>query len=195
MRVGTWLINSSRGAVLDNGALLSHLAQGSDLQVALDVWEGEPQIDARLAARCQIATPHIAGYSLDGRLRGTAQIYQALCRHLQKAEAAQLQDLLPAPWLPELRLSGDCPADWALAAISRVVYDPRRDDAALRLSLAGTAGERAKAFDALRKNYPMRREISGLRVRTEAVPARAWSSIKVQIKKPDRSQAFLYQAA
>jgi len=164
MRAQTWLINSSRGTVVDNQALL---AAREDLSLALDVWEGEPEVCTELAARCVIATPHIAGYSLDGRLRGTAQIYQALCAYLKVAPCVQLQALLPEPWLAQLHLAGDCPPDWALATICRTVYDPRRDDAAFRLALQGSASERRATFDALRKNYPMRREISSLCVRTQ----------------------------
>jgi len=166
MRPHSWLINSSRGGVVDNQALL---AAHEDLSLVLDVWESEPQVSTQLAARCAIATPHIAGYSLDGRLRGTAQIYQALCTYLNLSPQVQLQDLLPAPWLAELHLAGDCPADWALATICRAVYDPRRDDSAFRLKLRGNAQERRAAFDALRKNYPERREISGLCVRTQGI--------------------------
>ena len=99
LRPGAWLINASRGAVLDNAALKAHLRSGADLQVALDVWEGEPQADPELAALCQIATPHIAGYSLDGKLRGTAQIYQAYCQAMGLAEQVQLEELLPPAWL------------------------------------------------------------------------------------------------
>lgn len=79
LRPGAWLINASRGAVVDNAALREQLAQRPDIQTVLDVWEGEPQVDVALAELCWIATPHIAGYSLDGKLRGTAQIYQAFC--------------------------------------------------------------------------------------------------------------------
>jgi len=164
MRPGTWLINSSRGAVVDNAALL---ASRDDLQCVLDVWEGEPQVCTELAARCAIATPHIAGYSLDGRLRGTAQIYQALCAYLGVSPRVQLQDLLPAPWLSELQLNGQSPPDWALNTLCRAVYDVRRDDSAFRLSLRGNAQERCAAFDLLRKNYPERREINSLYVRTQ----------------------------
>jgi len=165
MRPQTWLINSSRGAVVDNQALLK--TSREDLALVLDVWEGEPQICPELAARCTIATPHIAGYSLDGRLRGTAQIYQELCVYLDISPQVPLQELLPAPWLAELHLNGDCPPDWALATICRAIYDVRRDDAAFRLSLSGNADERRIAFDALRKNYPMRREINGLGVKVQ----------------------------
>ncbi|HLA29948.1 MAG TPA: 4-phosphoerythronate dehydrogenase PdxB, partial [Pseudomonas sp.] len=102
LKPGCWLINASRGAVVDNQALREVLARRTDLQVVLDVWEGEPQADVELAALCRIATPHIAGYSLDGKLRGTAQIYQALCRHLGVAPSVSLAQLMPAPWLSEL---------------------------------------------------------------------------------------------
>jgi erythronate-4-phosphate dehydrogenase len=161
---GSWLINASRGAVVDNRALRELLAQRSDLQVVLDVWEGEPQADVELAALCRIATPHIAGYSLDGKLRGTAQIYQALCQHLGVAPSIELAQLMPAPWLSALTLDASADPAWALASICRAVYDPRRDDADFRRSLQGDTASRRAAFDGLRKHYPMRREIDGLEV-------------------------------
>jgi len=164
LKPGTWLINASRGAVVDNAALRSLLPQRPDLKVVLDVWEGEPLADVELAALCQLATPHIAGYSLDGKLRGTAQIYQACCRALGVAEQVSLADLLPAPWLSELSIDGSAVPAWALASICRAVYDPRRDDADFRRSLVGDADARRAGFDRLRKHYPMRREIDGLRV-------------------------------
>ncbi|WP_417704385.1 4-phosphoerythronate dehydrogenase PdxB [Pseudomonas sp.] len=164
LKPGTWLINASRGAVVDNAALRSLLPQRPDLKVVLDVWEGEPLADVELAALCQLATPHIAGYSLDGKLRGTAQIYQACCRVLGVAEQVSLADLLPSPWLSELSIDGSADPAWALASICRAVYDPRRDDADFRRSLAGDADARRAGFDRLRKHYPMRREIDGLRV-------------------------------
>ncbi|APU30851.1 4-phosphoerythronate dehydrogenase [Ectopseudomonas alcaliphila JAB1] len=167
LKPGTWLINASRGAVVDNAALRSLLPQRPDLKAVLDVWEGEPQADVELAALCQLATPHIAGYSLDGKLRGTAQIYQACCRALGVAEQVSLADLLPAPWLSELSIDGSADPAWALASICRAVYDPRRDDADFRRSLVGDADTRRAGFDRLRKHYPMRREIDGLRVRIQ----------------------------
>lgn len=164
LKPGCWLINASRGAVVDNQALRELLAQRSDLQVVLDVWEGEPQADVELAALCRIATPHIAGYSLDGKLRGTAQIYQALCQHLGVAPSVEPQQLMPAAWLSELTIDSSADPAWALANICRAVYDPRRDDADFRRSLQGDAATRRAAFDGLRKHYPMRREIDGLQV-------------------------------
>ncbi|AZE47903.1 Erythronate-4-phosphate dehydrogenase [Pseudomonas chlororaphis] len=167
LRPGAWLINASRGAVVDNTALREVLLEREDLQAVLDVWEGEPQVDVALAELCVLATPHIAGYSLDGRQRGTAQIYQALCDDLGQPQAIHLRDLLPRPWLSEVSLDAHSDPAWSLAMICRAVYDPRRDDADFRRSLVGSVAEQRAAFDALRKGYPPRREIDGLAVRIQ----------------------------
>jgi len=167
LKHGTWLINASRGPVIDNNALREVLTRREDLQAVLDVWEAEPQVDVELADLCVLATPHIAGYSLDGKQRGTAQIYQAFCDFLGQEAVIKLADLLPAPWLAKVELSADSDPAWALAMVCRGVYDPRRDDADFRRSLVGTVQEQKLAFDALRKHYPVRREIEGLQVRIE----------------------------
>lgn len=167
LKPGTWLINASRGPVVDNRALRQVLLQREDLQAVLDVWEAEPEVDVALAELCVLATPHIAGYSLDGKQRGTAQIYQAYCAFLGQVPQVSLNDLLPAPWLAQVTLSGDTDPAWALAMLCRGVYDPRRDDADFRRSLVGSVSEQRAAFDGLRKNYPSRREIDGLQVRID----------------------------
>ena len=167
LKPGTWLINASRGPVVDNAALRQVLLQREDLQAVLDVWEGEPEVDVALADLCVLATPHIAGYSLDGKQRGTAQIYQAYCNFIGQPAAVSLSELLPAPWLSHVTLHADSDPAWALAMLCRGVYDPRRDDADFRRSLVGNVSEQRAAFDALRKNYPSRREIDGLQVRID----------------------------
>lgn len=176
LKPGAWLINASRGAVVDNAALKEVLLAREDLQAVLDVWEGEPEVDADLADLCVLATPHIAGYSLDGKQRGTAQIYQAFCAHLGQVPSIKLSDLLPEPWLAEVNLSANTDPAWALAMLCRSVYDPRRDDADFRRSLVGTAQEQRDAFDLLRKHYPQRREIDGLKVRIDG-PSTVLSNI------------------
>lgn len=165
LKPGTWLINASRGPVVDNAALREVLLEREDLQAVLDVWEGEPEVDVDLADLCVLATPHIAGYSLEGRQRGTAQIYQAFCAYLGQEPSIHLSELLPALWLAEVHLNASTDPAWALATLCRCVYDPRRDDADFRRSLVGTVQEQRKAFDLLRKHYPERREIDGLSVR------------------------------
>jgi erythronate-4-phosphate dehydrogenase len=165
LRPGAWLVNASRGPVVDNAALRELLLDREDLHAVLDVWEGEPQVDLQLADLCTLASPHIAGYSLDGRQRGTAQIYQALCRFLGVDEQVQLADLLPRPPLAQIELDASADPAWALATLCRAVYDPRRDDADFRRSLSDDPQQQRAAFDQLRKQYPPRREIEGLAVR------------------------------
>jgi len=167
LKPGTWLINAARGPVVDNAALREVLLEREDLQAVLDVWEAEPEVDVALAELCVLATPHIAGYSLDGKQRGTAQIYQAYCEFIGQPPSIQFSELLPAPWLSEVTLHADSDPAWALAMLCRGVYDPRRDDADFRRSLVGNVGEQRAAFDVLRKQYPVRREIEGLKVRID----------------------------
>ncbi|MFV0455895.1 MAG: 4-phosphoerythronate dehydrogenase PdxB [Pseudomonas sp.] len=164
LRPGAWLINASRGAVVDNAALREQLAQRPDIQAVLDVWEGEPQVDVALAELCWIATPHIAGYSLDGKLRGTAQIYQAFCVSRGLEPKVELAELMPEKPLRGLSFAETVSPEDMLATICRAVYDPRRDDAAFRRSLAGDDEQRRAGFDRLRKQYPPRREIDGLEI-------------------------------
>lgn len=162
LRAGSWLINASRGAVVDNTALRNQLAQRQDIQAVLDVWEDEPQVNVELAELCWIATPHIAGYSLDGKLRGTAQIYQAFCASKGLVPRLELAALMPSAPLRGLSFADTASADELLATVCRAVYDPRRDDAAFRRTLGGDDEQRRMGFDQLRKDYPPRREIDGL---------------------------------
>jgi erythronate-4-phosphate dehydrogenase len=160
LRQGVWLINSSRGPVINNQALAEVLSQRNDLQVALDVWEHEPEVDFSLMQLCALATPHIAGYSLDGKLRGTAQIYAALCAYAQQPALVQLADLAPDAGRAQLSVHPDAPAEWLLSRALRWVYDVRDDDARMRnrLTLATDEAGRQAGFDRLRKKYPLRRE-------------------------------------
>ncbi len=169
LRQGSWLINASRGAVVDNQALKQLLAQRSDLRAVLDVWEGEPQVDVELAQRCDIATAHIAGYSLDGKIRGTGQIYQAFCQHFALADSTAIE--FPAQTLLAMHIAAHTPVEEALRVLCRAVYDPRSDDAAFRLSLQGDAAQRRAAFDQVRKSYPVRRELPDLKVHIDAPTA------------------------
>ena len=167
LKSGAWLINAARGPIVDNAALREVLLEREDLQVVLDVWEQEPLVDVALAELCVIGTPHIAGYSLDGRQRGTAQIYQALCAHLGQSPSISLDDLLPKPWLAHVTLDAATDPAWALNMLCRGVYDPRRDDADFRRSLVADSASQRLAFDTLRKHYPPRREIDSLNVRID----------------------------
>ncbi len=74
LKPGTILINACRGSVVDNAALLKRLEAGQPLSVVLDVWEPEPDLNVELLKRVDIGTAHIAGYTLEGKARGTTQV-------------------------------------------------------------------------------------------------------------------------
>lgn len=159
LKPGTLLLNSGRGAVMDNLALLDALKRGQNLHVCLDVWEAEPNINRELAAACYLATPHIAGYSYDGKVTGTRMLYQALCHHLSVESSTQPASELTRIDIPQSKLTA---SGSAIAACIRYAYSIREDDAGLRalLETATGASELAEGFDALRKSYRKRREFS-----------------------------------
>lgn len=159
---GAILVNACRGEVVDGRALAAALARRPDLTAVLDVWEGEPRVAPDLLARVRYGSPHVAGYSQEGKWRGTAMVCAALCRHFGLPAPAPLQSLLagvpdPAPLAP----AGEGEAA-RLASLLRQACPLDRDDAALRASL--DAPDPAAAFDALRRHYPPRREFSAHRV-------------------------------
>lgn len=163
------LINSSRGAVVDNRALSNVLNERPDLCAVLDVWEGEPLVNRELVSQVDIATPHIAGYSHDGKVRGTWMIYQKLCEFLQQPIQLQEQDLIPTPLNLMLDFSlahTDNPR--SARDIVQKVYDIREDDLGLRTSLQLERERRGEGFDALRKHYRVRREFATVRLRGQA---------------------------
>ncbi len=153
------LINTARGEVLDNAALLALLRAREDLDAVLDVWEHEPQIDPALLARTLIGTPHIAGYAVDGKLRGVAQVYAALCDFLQVG--APLESFT-ALQLPSAGVIAPQASNWQQAVLG--CYDPRADDARLRALAVAAPAEFAAGFDRLRRDYPPRRELSAWRI-------------------------------
>ncbi len=168
---GTLLINAGRGAVIDNQALKAVLANRGDLTIALDVWEPEPLLDLELMAQVAVATPHIAGYSYDGKVAGTVQIAAALCAHLGAGPVAELRSLLSADVSsnqPLLWSGGEVGAsvDERLNEAILATYDLAGDDRRCRQALLQASDEvaRATAFDELRKHYPKRREFDSFRV-------------------------------
>ena len=167
LKAGAWLINASRGGVVDNSALLAFLAQRPDVLTAFDVWEGEPRVNRDLVEACTLATPHIAGYSLDGKLRGTEMIYQAFCEHFSIAQPQTMQ--YPVAPVTSVQLGAVDNPQQLFKQLCRLVYDVRSDDAAFRLSLK--AENPAQAFDQLRKFYPERRELPDLKVQGSAQSA------------------------
>ena len=165
LKSGTILINAGRGPVVDNVALKACLKQRNDLIVVLDVWEREPDADPELMALVDIATPHIAGYSLDGKIRGTEMIYAAFCQYFGLPARVRLAAITPLPVLKEMRFSQGNDIEETSAVAIRAVYDVRRDDRLMRKALLHREeDERKLAFDRLRREYSERREFASLRV-------------------------------
>jgi erythronate-4-phosphate dehydrogenase len=165
LKPGAILINACRGPVVDNAALLKCLKAGQELSVVLDVWEPEPDLNVELLSKVDIGTSHIAGYTLEGKARGTTQVFEAFSDFIGQSQQVALDSLLPAPEFGRITLAG--PLDQpTLKRLVHLVYDVRRDDAPLR-KVAGQPGE----FDKLRKNYLERREWSSLYVQCDDATA------------------------
>ncbi|WP_352310260.1 4-phosphoerythronate dehydrogenase [Psychrobacter sp. W2-37-MNA-CIBAN-0211] len=145
----TMLINSARGPVVNASDLEADIER-NERQVVLDVFEHEPEISEGLLAKLAIATPHIAGYTVEGKLRGTQIIYDALCEKLAVAPVQSMQKLLPLNMFlwSELKAHPD-----------RLIkfYDIMQDDASLR-SQAVDGQVSGADFDQLRRDYHLRRE-------------------------------------
>lgn len=131
------IINSARGPVTDTGALLSGLSSGKIGALVIDCWEGEPEIDRHLLDAASIATPHIAGYSRQGKMRASLMAAQAIARHfsLSMPQGASMK------YLPDSVCPGEIKGS----------YNPLADTAALR--------SMPHKFEQLRNTYPLRNEV------------------------------------
>lgn len=138
------IINAGRGEVVDTQALLQALANGKVSEAIIDTWEGEPNIHRELLEKVFIGTPHIAGYSADGKANGTRMSLEAIAKHFGlDAHFEVCPPALPKDfcYYPE----GGTPTDERLR-----LYDPRRDSNALKAN--------PEDFEYLRGHYPLRRE-------------------------------------
>jgi erythronate-4-phosphate dehydrogenase len=151
MKKGAWFINSSRGEVHHTPALLEALHTGKPGGAILDVWEEEPDINRDLLAAAAIATPHIAGYSADGKANGTAMSVQAVSRFFGLGLDCWRPKNIPPPHKPDIRLScqNKSPEE-VFAILSSETYNIMEDSNRLRQS--------PETFEAQREHYPNRRE-------------------------------------
>jgi erythronate-4-phosphate dehydrogenase len=136
-----YVINSSRGEVVHTASLLLALAAGRVKDAVIDTWENEPYISSELLEKAYLATPHIAGYSADGKANATRMSLEALCRFFGLED----EFTISPPELSGLQLS-DNPEEAFLQ-----LYDPTRDSKWLKAS--------PEKFEWFRGNYPIRREI------------------------------------
>ena len=150
------LINAARGPIVDNTALKQRLAKNDGFIAALDVFEFEPEVDMELLPLLAFATPHVAGYGLEGKARGTTMIFNRYCEFLGNELRAHASDLLPTAPVPTMVLD----REWdeaTLHNITQLVYDVRKDDALFRREIS-----KQGSFDRMRKNYWDRREYSAV---------------------------------
>jgi len=156
------LLNASRGDIIDNQALLARAQAGLSPTLVLDVWENEPVIEKALLPFVEIATPHIAGYSLDGRARGTEMLYLALCQELDLRVTHKAQDFVVAPAISSVTVEQEITQP-ILKRLLHLIFDVRRDDALFRQMI-----DQPDGFDIMRKTYSERRELSTLCVNAPA---------------------------
>lgn len=132
-----FIINTSRGAVVDKGALLRAIDDGIVRQAIVDTWEREPHVDLRLLDRVYIGTPHIAGYSADGKANADNMVLDALCRFFGVAA-------------PPVVLPPPLPSGFVYTGDPLQLYNPLDDSRRLKAY--------PDKFEYLRGNYPLRRE-------------------------------------
>jgi len=152
------LINSCRGDVIDNQALVKHMNMNPSFTAVIDVWQKEPTISHDLLNLVDIATPHIAGYSLEGKARGTFMLYEKWCEMNKKPVTKSLTSLLPTATVNTITLKNSLALD-DIKQLVRLTYDVRDDDDLIR-----HVGKSGKGFDNLRKQYKVRREFSALTI-------------------------------
>jgi erythronate-4-phosphate dehydrogenase len=165
LKTGCVFINTSRGAVHDTAALKAAIQSKKLSAVILDVWEKEPNIDCELLRMVDISTPHIAGYSLDGKIAGMIMIYDAACKHFGLKPKHKSEDFLPPPTVPQITIAKIDPDHQKLLhEIVQQVYVINRDDFNTREIAMVEPDKRGKFFDDLRKNYPVRREFQNTKI-------------------------------
>jgi erythronate-4-phosphate dehydrogenase len=165
LKAGCVFINASRGEVADARAMKASVRSGQLETTVLDVWDDEPNIDTELLEMVDIGTPHIAGYSLDGKIAGMIMIYKAACEYFGFSAKFDIEDFSPEPDVPRLRINPNSGSEQdVLRGAVEKIYRIREDDLKLRRILDVPAERKGKFFDDLRKNYPVRREFQNTKI-------------------------------
>jgi erythronate-4-phosphate dehydrogenase len=166
MKPGAFLMNTSRGGVVETEGILSALTRGHLHGAVLDVWEGEPAIPAELLRNAALGTAHIAGYSLDGKLNAVRMVRSAVSEAFGVDAPWDASGLLPAPEHPRVEPPAGCQTpEELLRSLVAQAYDVVRDDRLLRETLPLAPEARAVRFSGLRKTYRVRREFGAFSVR------------------------------
>jgi len=172
------LINTSRGGVVDENALSRFIDLNPSSMVVLDVWKNEPEINMELLKKVYISTPHIAGYSLDAKLKGTRIIFKQICEAIGKSYKKSDMIGLPKGGMSHINLI-DC--DNEIDAIKIAVlssYDVSIDSVVLKELQNINADNRGNYFLDKRKNYPLRREFTS----TAVSASKEYSTLKYKME-------------
>jgi erythronate-4-phosphate dehydrogenase len=153
MQPGQLLINAARGGLINSSALQILADRG--VQLVMDTWPGEPDIEARQLEAVALATPHIAGYSLTAKQRATDDVIALLIGGKSMPRVAQVIDNADRGWAIDI-------ADW-LKGVLIEHYNPSVDDAALRAVASPSIP--SENFERLRRTYVLRGELAGSRLR------------------------------
>jgi erythronate-4-phosphate dehydrogenase len=153
MKKGAWFINTSRGEVTETAALKKNLAAGKLTGAVIDVWENEPDIDLDLMSKTFLATPHIAGYSTDGKANGTSIIVNSLCKHFN----LPLKDWYPVnvsdPLNPVISISGSRKTDEEIVR-EAVFHTYNIDEDNINLRFSPSDFEKQRGDYRLRREFP-----------------------------------------
>jgi erythronate-4-phosphate dehydrogenase len=158
LKKGCVFVNTARGAVTETGALKDAIKKGR-IAAALDVWENEPDVDIELLEMACLGTPHVAGYSLDGKVSGMVMIYQAVCEYFGLPIEKGMEDFLPDSDVAKIEIEdSSIDRQEILRRTVERIYDITKDDADFRRILKLPQNKRSFIFDRLRKTYRIRRE-------------------------------------
>lgn len=173
LHASQYLVNAGRGELIDNAALLRIKKQDThgSVNLVLDVWENEPNIDRELIQYCRYSSAHIAGHTLEGKAAGTDILYKQLKKYLKEVPKLELSDFLP-PFhldlpdaLQKQLMSRQSFSENEVQSIVKelcaCIYDIENDDRVFRRYMA-----QSTSFAKLRQQYPVRREFSALELKT-----------------------------
>jgi erythronate-4-phosphate dehydrogenase len=166
MKRGAILINTARGAVVETGALRRAITTHHLSHTIIDVWENEPRIDTDLLPLVTLGTPHIAGYSWEGKFNGVRMIRDAVVRHFGFSSSLwNPLRRLNVPGVPMLRVPPSVASvNETLQEVVRQCYDITLDDGNIRRMLTMPTVDQPAYFAQLRSNYRVRREWSNVTV-------------------------------
>jgi len=179
LKPGAIFINTARGGICDYDALLDATAGGAVSRMIIDVWNPEPAFRTDVLEMADIASPHIAGHSYEGKLNGTIACYNELCNFFEIPKGWNVTEALPKPEVPTIETDcTDRDDNDVLHEIIKRIYDVEIDDILIRKAAVPDEIDRARNFDALRKHYRTRREF----MNTEVTLQKASDSLRRKVK-------------